>query len=232
MRNIALSEDGAVFHGFAAADIAGICEQAPGGPIPITKNYEDYPVAVAQALTRLRNAGVDGPYAIALGPQCYTGLTDATKGGYPIIQHVRRLVDGPIVYAPAVDGAVVLSMRGGDFLLTVGEDFSIGYLDHTAATVWRVLRWPLALALVTASIALLFRWSPRRHQPAWSWLAYGAAISVVLWSLLTLALGLFFQSSTTFSTTYGPLAGMMALLLWALLSSVAILFVDWKGGRR
>ncbi|HVO02186.1 MAG TPA: family 1 encapsulin nanocompartment shell protein [Candidatus Cybelea sp.] len=134
-RSMAMSEDGAVFHGYAAASISGICEQAPGGPIAITKNYEDYPVAVAQALTRLRNAGVDGPYAIALGPQCYTGLTDATKGGYPIIQHVRRLIDGPIVYAPAVDGAVVLSMRGGDFRLTIGQDFSLGYLEHTAATV-------------------------------------------------------------------------------------------------
>jgi uncharacterized BrkB/YihY/UPF0761 family membrane protein len=78
--------------------------------------------------------------------------------------------------------------------------------------------------LATASIALLFRWAPHRHQPAWSWLAYGATISMVLWSVLTLALGLFFQASTTFSTTYGPLAGMVALLLWALLSSIAILF--------
>jgi uncharacterized linocin/CFP29 family protein len=134
-RQIALAEDSAVFHGYKPAAITGICEEALGGSIPITKNYEDYPVAVATALTRLRNAGVDGPYAIALGPQCYTGLTDATKGGYPIIQHVRRLIDGPIVYAPAVDGAVVLSMRGGDFRLTVGEDLSIGYLDHTAKTV-------------------------------------------------------------------------------------------------
>jgi uncharacterized linocin/CFP29 family protein len=134
-KQIALAEDGAVFHGYAAGKISGIVEEASGGPIPITRNYEDYPVAVAQATTRLRNAGVDGPYAIALGPQCYTGLTDSTKNGYPIIQHVRRLVDGPIVYAPAVDGAVVLSMRGGDFKITVGEDFSIGYLDHTAATV-------------------------------------------------------------------------------------------------
>jgi len=134
-RQIALAEDGAVFHGYAAGQIRGIVEEAPGGSIPITHNYEDYPVAVAQAITRLRNAGVDGPYAIALGPQCYTGLTDSTKNGYPVIQHVRRLVDGPIVYAPAVDGAVVLSMRGGDFRITVGQDFSIGYLDHTAATV-------------------------------------------------------------------------------------------------
>ena len=134
-REIALAEDGAIFHGYAAGGITGICEEAPGGPIAITRNYEDYPTAVANAITRLRNAGVDGPYAIALGPQCYTGLTDSTKGGYPIIQHVRRLVDGPIVYAPAVDGAVVLSMRGGDFKITVGQDFSIGYLDHTAKTV-------------------------------------------------------------------------------------------------
>jgi uncharacterized linocin/CFP29 family protein len=134
-RNIAMTEDHAVFHGYAAAHISGIAEEAPGGPIPLTKNYEDYPTAVVNATARLRNAGVDGPYAIALGPQCYKGLTESTKGGYPVIQHVRRLVDGPIVYAPAVDGAVVLSMRGGDFKITVGQDFSIGYLDHTAATV-------------------------------------------------------------------------------------------------
>jgi uncharacterized BrkB/YihY/UPF0761 family membrane protein len=77
---------------------------------------------------------------------------------------------------------------------------------------------------MAAAIALLFRSAPNRHQPAWSWLAFGSTVSVVLWSLATLGLGLFFQASTTFSTTYGPLAGMMALLLWALLSSVAILF--------
>jgi uncharacterized BrkB/YihY/UPF0761 family membrane protein len=75
-----------------------------------------------------------------------------------------------------------------------------------------------------AAIALLFRWSPDRHQPAWSWLAFGSTVSVVLWSIATLGLGFFFQASTTFSTTYGPLAGMIAILLWALLSSIAILF--------
>ena len=127
---IAKAEDHAVFHGYAAAGIRGICEAAPGKPVSLTHNYEDYPLAVAAAVTRLRAAGVDGPYAIALGQQCYTGLTETTKGGYPVIQHVRRLVDGPIVWAPAVEGAVVLSTRGGDFELSVGQDFSLGYLDH------------------------------------------------------------------------------------------------------
>jgi uncharacterized linocin/CFP29 family protein len=134
-KKIARAEDNAVFNGYAAAGIRGIMAEAPGDPVPLSNNYVDYPVAVATAITRLRSAGVDGPYAIALGQQCYTGLTETTHGGYPVIQHVRRLLDGPIIWAPAVDGAIVLSMRGGDFELTVGQDFSIGYLDHTATTV-------------------------------------------------------------------------------------------------
>jgi len=161
-RQIALAEDGAVFHGYAAGSIQGLCEEAPGGPIAITHNYEDYPVAVAQAITRLRNAGVDGPYAIALGPQCYTGLTDSTKNGYPVIQHVRRLIDGPIVYAPAVDGAVVLSMRGGDFKLTVGEDFSIGYLDHTAKTVTLYLEESFTFQVLSPQAAVRLAYSSKK----------------------------------------------------------------------
>ncbi len=109
-------------------------------------------------------------------------------------------------------------------MFALGHGIGQGIGSDTATQVWDVLRWPIALVLMTASIALLFRWSPRRHQPAWSWLAFGSAVSVILWSLVTLGLGLFFQASTTFSKTYGPLAGMIAILLWALLSSVAILF--------
>ena len=79
--------------------------------------------------------------------------------------------------------------------------------------------------LMMAAIALLFRWSPRRHQPAWSWLAFGVdGVGGALVAGRRSGSGFFFQASTTFSRTYGPLAGMIAILLWALLSSVAILF--------
>ena len=92
-------------------------------------------------------------------------------------------------------------------------------------TVWAIVRWPLALALMMAAIALLFRWSPRRHQPAWSWLAFGASVSVLLWVVVTARpRACSSASSTSFGDTYGPLAGIVALLLWALLSSVAVLF--------
>jgi uncharacterized linocin/CFP29 family protein len=129
-RAIAIAEDRAVFHGFAAAGIQGICEAQAGEGVPIGDDYENFPAVVATALNRLRDEGVHGPYAIALGAACYKGVTDTTHGGYPVLDHVRHLVDGPLVWAPGVDGAVVLSMRGDDFQLTVGEDFSIGYLGH------------------------------------------------------------------------------------------------------
>ncbi|MFO1059290.1 MAG: family 1 encapsulin nanocompartment shell protein [Dongiaceae bacterium] len=134
-RRIALAEDRAIFHGYPAAGIRGIAEAQAAATVTLTDDFQAYPVAVANALNLLRDAGVDGPYAVALGERCYTGLTETTQGGYPVLEHVRRLVDGPLVWAPAVNGAVVLSLRGGDFELTVGQDFSIGYLDHDAERV-------------------------------------------------------------------------------------------------
>jgi uncharacterized linocin/CFP29 family protein len=134
-RRAAIAEDRAVFNGFAGGAIEGIGTAAAAAAVPIPANYENYPAAVAEAVHKLRTSGVGGPYGVGLGPRCYTGLTRTTVGGYPVMEHVRRLLDGPIVWAPAVSGAMVLSLRGGDFELTVGQDFSIGYLDHTPTSV-------------------------------------------------------------------------------------------------
>jgi uncharacterized linocin/CFP29 family protein len=134
-RAAAIAEDRAVFHGYADAGIVGLVAAAAGSKLMLTDDYEAYPGAVAEATNNLRSSGVDGPYAIALGPRCYTGLTKTAKNGFPVIEHVRRLLDGPIVWAPALEGAAVISLRGADFELTVGQDFSIGYLNHSAAAV-------------------------------------------------------------------------------------------------
>lgn len=134
-RSLAVAEDRAIFQGYPAGGIIGIFPAAKERALTIPANYEAYPDVVAEATHRLRSAGVGGPFGIALGPRCYTGLTRSTQRGYPIINHVRELVDGPIVWAPAADGAVVMSLRGGDFELAVGQDFSVGYLDHTSTSV-------------------------------------------------------------------------------------------------
>jgi YihY family inner membrane protein len=107
--------------------------------------------------------------------------------------------------------------------LALGRGVASAIGGETARTIWNVVRWPIGLGLLVASTALIFRWAPRRHQPAWSWRATGAIVSVALIALVTLALNLFFQFSTTFGATYGPLAGIIALAFWGFFSSVALL---------
>jgi uncharacterized linocin/CFP29 family protein len=160
-RAIAIAEDRAVFHGFGAAGIRGICEAQASEGVPIGADYEKFPAVVATAVNRLRDEGVDGPYAIALGEEVYKRVTDTTHGGYPVLDHVRHLVDGPLVWAPGLDGAVVLSMRGEDFQLTVGEDFSIGYLGHDNETVRLYVEESFTFWLLSSQAAI-----PLTHRAA------------------------------------------------------------------
>jgi uncharacterized linocin/CFP29 family protein len=160
---IAKAEDRTVFHGYAAAGIAGIAQAASSGPLTVTEDYEHYPAVVARATAILRAAGVEGPYAIALGPRCYTGLTQTTTGaGYPVMKHVERLVDGPVIWTPGVDGAAVVSLRGGDFELVVGRDLSIGYRDHSGTTVSLYLEESLTFRVLSpeAAVPLSYEKSP------------------------------------------------------------------------
>lgn len=157
----ALAEDRAVFQGFAAGQIAGIMEESEAAGLTLSDDYVAYPAVVAEAVNKLQLAGVAGPYAIALGPRCYTGLTKTTHAGYPVIEHVRRLLDGPIVWAPAVDGAALLSLRGGDFELSVGQDFSIGYLEHTAAAVRLYLQESFTFRVLSPEAAVPLRYAKK-----------------------------------------------------------------------
>jgi len=152
---IAFAEDTAIFHGYAAGGIQGI-DQASSHPIlPIPDDFQAYPHSIAEATRLLRGAGVDGPFAIAMGPRYYTGLTQAVgDGGYPVLNVVRKLVDGPLIWAPAVNGAMVLSLRGGDFELTIGCDTSIGYQSHTDKVVRLYLVETMAFRVLVAEAAV------------------------------------------------------------------------------
>jgi uncharacterized linocin/CFP29 family protein len=163
-REIALAEDSAVFLGYKDAAIRGICNVDADSALTLDDDYTAYPAMVATALSRLRNAGVDGPYAIALGKRCYTGLTETTEGGYPVIEHVRRLLDGPVVWAPALHGAVVLSMRGGDFELIVGEDFSIGYASHNTEKVRLYIQESMTFRVLSPQAAVPLNYRSREEN--------------------------------------------------------------------
>jgi uncharacterized linocin/CFP29 family protein len=157
---IGFAEDRSIFHGYADAGIQGICAAAESASLSLTRDYQRYPLVVSEALARLRTAGVGGPYAIALGPDCYKGLTGtASSGGYPVLEHVRQLIGGEIIWAPAIQGAVVTSTRGGDFELTVGRDLSIGYADHSRSAIQLYLQESLTFRVLSpeAAVPLVYR---------------------------------------------------------------------------
>lgn len=151
----ALAEDQAIFHGFAAGEIVGLTEASPHEPVWISSDYEHYPRFVAQAMARLQDVGVEGPFAIALGPKCYTGVIEESEmGGYPVLEHLRLILGGQVLRAPAVDGAVVVSLRGGDFEIVSGQDLSIGYLEHDAETVQLYIEESFTLKVCSAEAAI------------------------------------------------------------------------------
>src|SRR5271170_6091305 len=155
-RLLAFAEDRAIFEGYAAAGIGGVREGTSNPVLPLPADIRAYPDAIAQALSQLRLVGVNGPYSVLLSADAYTGLSETSDHGYPVLEHIKRLVDGQIIWAPAISGAFVLTTRGGDFGLYIGQDVSIGYLSHTDAAVRLYLQETFTFLLLTteASVAL------------------------------------------------------------------------------
>jgi len=135
-RRIARAENVAVFHGWATAGIAGIAEVATHRLSLTGDLFAEYPGHVAKAVELLLSDGISGPYGLALGPDGYTGVVETTEhGGLVVFDHLHQILGGPIVWAPGVTGAVVVSLRGGDFLFDAGQDISIGYDHHDGDAV-------------------------------------------------------------------------------------------------
>ena len=153
---LAFAEDRAIFDGYAAAGIGGIREGTSNPILTLPADVTAYPDAVAQALSQLRLEGVNGPYSVLFGAEAYTKLSESSDHGYPVMRHIKELVDGEVIWAPAISGAFVLTTRGGDFALHLGEDVSIGYLGHDEKKVRLYLEESFTFLLLTteASVAL------------------------------------------------------------------------------
>jgi uncharacterized linocin/CFP29 family protein len=154
-RKLAFAEDRAIFNSYAEANIQGIRESTSNPVMTLSADVRNYPDAVAQALSQLRLVGVNGPYSVLLGAKAYTELAETRDHGYPVLEHVKRIVDGNIIWAPAIEGAYVLTTRGGDFELNIGQDVSIGYLSHTDAVVRLYLQETFTFRVLTAEASVV-----------------------------------------------------------------------------
>jgi uncharacterized linocin/CFP29 family protein len=154
---IAVAENVAVFHGWHGA-ITGIAEATPHEQVSLGDSADGYPRQVAGAVERLLCAGIAGPYGVALGREQYRRVVEtAEHGGYPLLDHLGRILEGPIIWAPGVEGAVVLSLRGGDFLFESGQDLSIGYDSHDGDVVRLYLEESFSFHVATPEAAVALK---------------------------------------------------------------------------
>jgi uncharacterized linocin/CFP29 family protein len=156
-RRIALAENQAVFNGWPQAAMTGIVGASPWDPIPLTDDMNACPRQVAAAVEVLLSGGIEGPYGLALAPDVYRRVVETTEhGGYLLFDHLRKILGGPLVWAPGVDGGAVVSLRGGDFLLECGQDLAIGYHAHDADSVhlYLVESFSFRVATPEAAVAL------------------------------------------------------------------------------
>ncbi|HTB59596.1 MAG TPA: family 1 encapsulin nanocompartment shell protein [Polyangia bacterium] len=152
------AEDSAIFNGLAAAGIKGIIPASPHAPHKLPADVRELPGAILAARETLRQAGVSGPYALALAAPIYAQVLAAAEDGYPLAKRLtQQVLDGPLVRAPAIEGGVLLSLRGGDYELHVGQDLSVGYAAHdrqivelylTESFTFRTLEPAAAVALL------------------------------------------------------------------------------------
>lgn len=139
-QRIARAEDQIVFKGLEKASIRGMLQAAGGRPVSIGADPHTHPAAVAEALVQLKQLGVGGPYALVAGDDLWRELSGVPDDDYPLLQRVTKLVGGPILLAPSLGRAgLLVSRRGGDFELTLGQDFTIGYELHDAKLVYLYL---------------------------------------------------------------------------------------------
>ena len=153
-QKIAYAEDRAIFEGYAAAGIVGVRQGTSNQIMTLPADVRQYPDVIAEALSSLRLVGVNGPYSVVFGADAYTSLAEISDNGYPVLEHVRKLVKDEIIWAPAISGAFVLTTRGGDFDLYIGQDVSIGYLSHTDSIVRLYLQETLTFLLLTSEAAV------------------------------------------------------------------------------
>jgi uncharacterized linocin/CFP29 family protein len=154
--DIAVAENKAVFAGWPDAGIVGISEASPHQGLTLPEQADGYPRPVASAVQALLQSGIGGPYGLALGSECYKRVAEtAEHGGVLLRDHLRKILrDGPIVWAPGIEGGVVVSLRGDDFLFESGQDLSLGYLEHDRESVTFYLEQSFSFHVATPEAAV------------------------------------------------------------------------------
>jgi membrane protein len=116
--------------------------------------------------------------------------------------------------------AAVMLVVTGPVSQAIGDQIGLG---STAVLVWDIAKWPVLLAIVVIVVAVLYYATPNVKQPKFRWISVGAVFAIVVWMLASAAFGVYVATFSSYSKTYGSLAGVVVFLLWLWLTNLALL---------
>lgn len=97
-------------------------------------------------------------------------------------------------------------------------------LDAVGLPSWlQLVYWPILLAGFMVGLAVLYRYAPDRDEPEWRWVSWGAAIAVALWLVASIGLRIYAANFGNFDESYGTLGAVVVLMLWLLITALAVL---------
>ncbi len=155
-RDLSDFEDGAIFNGFQPGGITGLMTLEEHEPLRLELQVEAFAGAVGTALLLLKDHAIGGPYALVLGPAAYRWV-DSQSCGYPLRRQISGIFGGDIIYSPVIEGGLLLSLRGGDFELTLGQDIALGYDAHGADQVKLFLTESFTFRVIEPAAAVVLR---------------------------------------------------------------------------
>ncbi len=156
-RKAALFEERAIYYGLKKAGIEGILSSSSHKPIDLPGDPENYQEIIETGIVTIQKSGIGGPYYLVLGSLPYQLLQQGDKRGYPLFKRVKDMLRGDILWSPAIEGGALISGRGGDYELTVGQDLSIGYLNHDTAQVELFIAESFTFRILEPAAALEFK---------------------------------------------------------------------------
>jgi len=159
-RKLAVFEETAIYRGFEAGGIQGLLETASHPPVPLGPDRSRFAESVELALVAVQEAEIGGPYALVLGTEPYRWLMAGDPAGYPLLKRIKPLATAGIHWSPVLEGGALVSRRGGDFELTVGQDLALGYQRHGAEEVELYLTESFTFRTLEPAAAVELRLQP------------------------------------------------------------------------
>lgn len=149
-------EENAIYHGFKQANIEGLLNSSEYSSMELPENMDAIVEQLSKAIIQFRKKGVQGPFHFVVGPEVYQKLNGHMKG-YPLRKQVENVIGGQIILAHGIDSSLVVSARGGDFRLTVGQDLAIGYESHNNSKVQLYLTESFAFQVLDPAALIVFK---------------------------------------------------------------------------